>query len=211
VERSEIKQLVDAVHDASTGGQPLLVGIAGPPGSGKTHLAAGLTRSLGAVTVPMDGFHLANRQLDALGLRDVKGAPETFDRVGLLAALQRLPADEPVYFPDFSHEQLEPIAASIRVEPDCPVVIVEGNYLLLDRPGWRELTALFGITVFLDVPWRVCRPRLLARHEAAGMTPPEAQKWVDRSDRANFELITGERLPADVQVDEFGVVVRNHR
>ena len=159
----------------------------------------------------MDGFHLANRQLDALGLRDVKGAPETFDRVGLLAALQRLPADEPVYFPDFSHEQHEPIAASIRVDPDCPVVVVEGNYLLLDRPGWRELTALFGITVFLDVPWQVCRPRLLARHEAAGMNQPAAEHWVDRSDRANFELITGERLPADLQVDEFGVVVRKHR
>ncbi len=159
----------------------------------------------------MDGFHLANRQLDVLGLRCVKGAPETFDRVGLLTALQRLPADEPVYFPDFSHEQHEPIAASIRVDPDSPVVVLEGNYLLLDRPGWREVTALFGMTVFVDVPWQVCRPRLLARHEAAGMSPPDAEKWVDRSDRANFELITRERSPADLQVDEFGVVVRNDR
>lgn len=180
-------------------GRPALVGIAGPPGSGKSTLAReSIARIPDSVLVPMDGFHLSNRQLAEQGLAAVKGAPQTFDRNGLLAGLRRLGEPEAVYFPDFSHERHEPIAASVRVDPGTRVVVVEGNYLLLDSPGWREIHELLDVTVFIDIAWSTCRERLIPRHEWAGKTGAQAKEWVDRSDRANYDLVMAARLSADI-------------
>ena len=202
--------VLEAVRIAPGRGRPTVVGIAGGPGSGKTTLArAVVERAESAVAVPMDGFHLSNRQLALQGLAEVKGAPATFDRSGLVAGLRRLGSSEPVYFPDFEHAMREPVAASVRVDPDTALVVVEGNYLLLDRPGWRDVSRLLDLRVFLDVPWPVCRQRLIPRHIDAGKTPDEAQEWVDRSDAANCELLTTHRVPTDIVIvqDETGTRV----
>ncbi|HRY08546.1 MAG TPA: nucleoside triphosphate hydrolase [Candidatus Nanopelagicales bacterium] len=181
--------------------RPTVVGIAGPPGSGKTTLARAITAAArDAVAVPMDGFHLSNRQLARQGLADVKGSPPTFDRAGLIAALRRLGSGDPVYFPDFDHALHEPVAAAIRVDPETPLVVVEGNYLLLDRSGWRDVSGLLDLRVFLEVPWPMCRERLIARHIQAGKSPAEAEAWVDRSDHANYELIRAARVTPDVLI-----------
>ena len=111
-----------------------VLGIAGPPGGGKSTLAAMVVAELGdrAALVPMDGFHLAQPELVRLGRRDRMGAPDTFDAAGYAALLARLRAqdDEVVYAPEFRREIEEPIAGAIAVPPDVPLVVTEGNYLL---------------------------------------------------------------------------------
>lgn len=202
-----VRRVISEIEGRDQGWEPLLVAIAGPPGSGKSTLAGAVRAACtwSAATVPMDGFHLSNRQLAEQGLAQIKGAPETFDREGLIAALERLGTSSPVYFPDFSHERHEPIAASIRIDPETELVVVEGNYLLLDRSGWRELAEMFDVTVFLDTPWHTCRARLVPRHEWSGKTPDSAREWVDRSDKANYDLIMSARVPADIVIGDQAV------
>jgi pantothenate kinase len=177
-----------------------LLGVAGPPGGGKSTYAAGLVATAGvpAVVVPMDGFHLADVTLAGLGLLDRKGAPETFDPAGLAALLRRLRSEDgPVYAPGFDRDLEQPLAGALTVGPEVELVVVEGNYLLLDRPAWRAVRAELDEVWYLDVPDEVRRPRLLARHVAFGKTPAEAQAWVARVDDPNAALVAATRDRAD--------------
>jgi pantothenate kinase len=180
-----------------------LVGIAGPPGAGKTTLAATLAAVLiaqghSAAIVPMDGFHLANVELARLGRANRKGAPDTFDSVGYAALLKRLRAgEELVYAPAFDHVLNEPVAGSIPVPPEVRFVITEGNYLLL----WPDARALLDLTVYVDVASPAERiAGLIARQITKGLTPADAAEWVYRSDEANARLIATTAPLADLAV-----------
>src|SRR5215207_11246052 len=133
---------------AATGSRHIL-GIAGPPGGGKSTVARAVVAELAdrARLVPMDGFHLAQPELVRLGRRDRMGAPDTFDAAGYVALLGRLRAagDEIVYAPAFRREIEEPIAGAIAVPRSVPLIVTEGNYLLL----WPEVRPL------LDEAWYV--------------------------------------------------------
>jgi pantothenate kinase len=136
-----------------------IIGIAGAPGAGKTAYAARLVAEspVPAVQVPMDGFHLADSALVALGLRDRKGAPETFDAWGYAALLGRVrSATETVWAPGFERGLEQPLAGVIAVPPDVELVVTEGNYLLLDRPEWRAVRAE------LDEVWSSTSPTTYA-------------------------------------------------
>jgi pantothenate kinase len=182
-------------------GRRAILGIAGSPGAGKTTLAERLVRDLGPVAahVPMDGFHLADVELDRLGLRDRKGAPETFDAAGYAALLERLrSAEELVYAPGFERVLEQPIAGAIPVPPSARLVVTEGNYLLLDTGSWVRVRAA------LDEVW-FCAPdeeervrRLVARHEEFGKSHEAAVAWVSRSDERNAETVAQTRERADL-------------
>jgi pantothenate kinase len=177
-----------------------IIGIAGAPGAGKTAYAARLVAesSVPAVQVPMDGFHLADSALVALGLRDRKGAPETFDAWGYAALLGRLrSATETVWAPGFERGLEQPLAGAIAVPPDVELVVTEGNYLLLDRPEWRAVRAELDEVWFLDVADDVRRARLVARHVEFGKSPDAAQLWVARVDEPNAALVAASRERAD--------------
>jgi pantothenate kinase len=183
------------------GGRRLL-GLAGPPGGGKSTLASALAAHLGprAVVVPMDGFHLANSELARLGRAARKGAPDTFDAAGFVSLLQRLRrpvAGETVYAPEFRREIEEALAGAIAVPAEVELVITEGNYLLLDEGPWRAVRPL------LDEAWYVSQPeplrlsRLLARHVQHGRTPEAAAAWVQATDEPNARRIEATRPRAD--------------
>jgi pantothenate kinase len=177
-----------------------IIGIAGAPGAGKSAYAARLVAgsTVPAVQVPMDGFHLADSALVALGLRDRKGAPETFDAWGYAALLARLRSvTETVWAPGFERGLEQPLAGAIAVPPEVELVVTEGNYLLLDRPEWRAVRAELDEAWFLDLDDDVRRARLVARHVEFGKSPDAAELWVARVDEPNAALVSASRDRAD--------------
>ena len=147
----------------------------------------------------MDGFHRSNEELDKLGLRDVKGAPETFDVGGFVDLLGRVRSevDSTILWPGFDRSIEETMPDAIPIKPETKLVVVEGNYLLLDRPRWRDVRRLLDEVWFVDVPRDVLRERLLSRALAGGRTEEEALRHVDGSDLRNADLVAGTRPFAD--------------
>lgn len=198
--------MVDIAHVASRirarGRQAgrIIVALAGPPAAGKSEMSGRLAKLLPeASVVPMDGFHFDNAVLAARGLRDRKGAPETFDCAGLEASLRRLRAgDADVAVPLFDRAADLARAGAAIVPAATPIVLVEGNYLLLDRAPWSRLAPLFDLTVFIDVPLDELEHRLLARWAHHGLEPAAARAWVEGNDLPNAQLVQGASRPADI-------------
>jgi pantothenate kinase len=186
------------------GGRHLL-GIAGAPGAGKSTVAELLAEALGsqALVVPMDGFHLANRELARLGRAERKGAPDTFDVEGYRALLERLRhqrADETVYAPAFHRDIEEAVAGSIPVPPETLLIISEGNYLLLDQGPWSQIATLFDECWYVSVNSEERRARLIERHKHFGRSHEAAEAWVEHTDEPNARLIEQYRERAHLQI-----------
>ncbi|BEP67350.1 MULTISPECIES: nucleoside/nucleotide kinase family protein [unclassified Variovorax] len=194
---------VARLHALMANGQRKLLGLVGAPGAGKSTLAMALRQAAGAgcaQVVPMDGFHLANVELQRLGRADRKGAPDTFDSAGYVALLQRLRNQRPdgdiVYAPEFRREIEEPIAGAIAVLPSTPLVITEGNYLLHDVGPWAGVAAMLDEVWYVDIDDAVREERLIARHRQFGRNAEAARDWVASTDAPNARLIAATKARA---------------
>lgn len=198
----EITEAMDTLRRRLVPGPRTILGIAGAPGSGKSTFAAWIQQQFApgtAVVVPMDGFHLGNAVIEGTPLRRRKGAIDTFDAGGYLSLLRRLVRrDEPVvYAPEFRRTLDEPVAASIPVPAEVPLVITEGNYLLAEQEPWKEVRAQLDEVWFVDTPQELRLRRLVARHVSFGMDPVAAEAWAAGPDEANARLIQATRPAAD--------------
>ena len=183
-----------------------ILGIAGPPASGKSTLAAALCEALNragalapggtgdvAAIAALDGFHFDDGVLNVRGHRPRKGAPFTFDVEGYTAMLDRLggPDRDAVAIPVFDRDLELSRAAAAVVEPHHRIVITEGNYLLLDDERWRPVRDRLDLSVFLDVPPEELERRLMARWLGHGYPPAEAKEKTEANDLVNARLVAG--------------------
>ena len=195
-------------HVRTATAYPFLLGVAGPPASGKSTLALRLVddlrlaHGLEAKYCPMDGFHLPNARLDALRLRAAKGRIDTFDAGALLAATRRLTAKDAFWWPAYSRTRHDPVGEGVRITGLEKVCVLEGNYLLCDAPVWRDVARLFGLRVYIDVPDEVLRVRLLARHRAGGRDIDEARAKIARTDLPNARRIRSGKSAAEIVIDD---------
>ena len=181
----------------------IIIGVIGKPGAGKSTLSKYLLKHLPKETTtlaPMDGYHLSNAQLQALGRTDRKGAPDTFDARGYVDLLQRIKTNrrDEIYFPIFHRELEESIAAEGVVHPHTTLVLTEGNYLLLESDGWSQVAESLTESWFVDVDNDRRMARLVARHIKFGKSPEAAQSWAHGTDERNAELVESTRSRADV-------------
>ena len=197
--RIELKKLQELIQQRSSQGR-ILVALAGPPGSGKSTLADELESALNqeqpeqAMILPMDGFHYDDLYLVPAGLRTRKGAPQTFDVWGFYHILRRLRErqEEFVAVPVFDRD-LEIARAGARLIPaKVPVILVEGNYLLLQQEPWSQLRLLFDVAVLLEVPEAVLGERLTARWQHYELPSEEIAAKVNENDLPNGRYVMAE-------------------
>jgi pantothenate kinase len=210
-----ISDLLARARSLIRDGRRAVLGITGPPGAGKTTFAEYLLDALGSSPppglqagwvshVPMDGFHLADAELDRLGRRDRKGALDTFDAAGYAALLRRLheDADELVYAPAFERELEQPVAGSIPVPPEARLIISEGNYLLVPDGAWAAVRDQFDEVWYCELDPEERLRRLVARHERFGKDPAAALGWATGTDERNASLIASTKDRATLVVPD---------
>lgn len=184
--------------------RPLIVFLVAPPGTGKSTLSAfwqklscEMPELVPLQTLPMDGFHHRNDWLDAHGLRQRKGTPETFDLAKLRDALLALrkPGSR---WPEYSRTLHEPVEEAISVT--APVLIVEGNWLLLNEPGWASLSALCDVSIFIEADPDILHRRLVERKIRGGLSPQQAEDFYGMTDGPNVMRVLEHSQLADIRL-----------
>lgn len=207
-----------ASRPRSARGPPTIIALAGPPGSGKSTVAARIAkrltaRSIPSAVVPMDGFHLSRAQLDALPNREEayarRGIHWTFDSAGVVAAVRQLVRErqaddiDAILLPGFDHAEKDPVAGAVRVEAETEVLILEGNWLLFDEAPWDEIARLAHETWFIDVHPELAKGRIARRHIHSGIehTWEDAVRRAESNDLPNGDEIRRRLIKPDVIVE----------
>ncbi|WP_128513756.1 nucleoside/nucleotide kinase family protein [Tabrizicola thermarum] len=202
---ADLTQIADRLEARAAEGGRVIAALAGAPGSGKSTLADKLVGKLNgrkpgqAAVLPMDGYHYDDLYLVPAGLRPRKGAPMTFDVGGLYHTLKRLRAqdEDEVAVPVFDR-RIEIARAGARLIPkDVQIIVVEGNWLLLNEAPWDRLRPMFDLTVMVDVPEHVLRARLRGRWERLGLSEAEIVEKLEENDLPNGRRVRDCSISAD--------------
>ena len=194
--------LIQNIQALATGPERILIAIAGAPGSGKSTLAEDLAARLGptAAVMPMDGFHLDNDALHAKKLFHRKGAQETFDAEGFVALVKRLRVAPTVSYPTFDRGADQTVPGGGQIDTATRLVLVEGNYLLLNTPPWNALSDLFDLTVRLVVDHDTLAARLIARWIDHGLSTDQACDRAMGNDMANVRYVEAHSFDPDFEI-----------
>ena len=198
-----------ALAEAARLRKRILVGIAGGPGSGKSTLAADVIGALNdridgsAARVPMDGFYMMQAKLEAEELTAHKGAPHTFEAEAFVKLLKTLKsAKTPISVPGYSRRLEDVVPNAFTIAGNVPILVIEGNYLLLDAPPWDEIESILDLSFFLRLSPDITRARLLRRHaENKRLTPDWVERHVEQVDMVNYEVVEASSVRADVVID----------
>jgi pantothenate kinase len=206
----ETQALSREIMRRAQGAARFTLAIAGPPGAGKSTVAQALLETLNApqpgiaALMPMDGFHYDNAVLEPLGLMPRKGAPQTFDAAGFIATLARIHSGKGnVAVPVFDRSADLARAGAAVISSGTRIVLVEGNYLLLDADPWHQTAPLFDMTVFLTVPREILEQRLVRRWLDHGLAPDAARTRARSNDIPNALLVMERSRPADFVLDNY--------
>jgi pantothenate kinase len=199
---TNIDDLITIILHRSAAQSRFVVAIAGPPGSGKSTLSDHLAKCLGrsAKVLPMDGFHLDNDRLQEMGLLHRKGAPETFNALGLVELMRKMRGNETLLYPTFDRKKDRTIPNSGRITQEDRIVLVEGNYLLLETAPWSELSQFFDLTVALDVCRDTLQSRLIERWINHGFSQTMALEKALSNDMVNVAYVQDNSCEADYRV-----------
>jgi pantothenate kinase len=208
ISEEKYRPVLDLLAAMEESGRRKIAFLAGPPGSGKSTVAAIIQAIFKKpITVlPMDGFHFPNAYLkthsverngETILLAQIKGAPESFDLARLASSLERLRSGQPLSWPIYDRTLHDVVPDKIPL-PSEGLFIVEGNYLLLDEPGWRDLLPFADKTLFLFEPEEVLVDRLIARHIRGGKSPDHAREWVLRTDALNIRRVLTHRTQSNM-------------
>ncbi len=194
-------ELINARAKDST--HPVLVALAGPPGSGKSTISKHLSMIIShpTIVVPMDGYHLYKKDLDTEGFKR-RGAHWTFDSHKFVRDIRSLSTSFVGSFPSFDHHIGDPIENDITVSSSHRIIIIEGNYLYLSNPPWTELLDLFDVKVFIKCDLQTIRERVIARHQSTGLTLEESVERVDTNDIPNA-------IEINETIDKAEIVIEN--
>lgn len=201
-EAADIHRPLIKLFDAEAERSRSIVFVGGPPGCGKSVLCA-ILKSLAdemdapMLVAPLDGFHLTNERLRELGRLERKGAPDTFDVAAFRERLKKVGRNEPVGWPVYDRSLHEPVDGGLIIR-DERLIVVEGNYLLLDRPEWRAAAQQADFTVFIDANRDSLRERVIKRHIRGGRSRDEAERKFEINDAKNIRLVIEESVPADI-------------
>ena len=198
-------RIVEAVLHTTQHQPRCLVAVAGPPAVGKSTIAGHMVNQLqnngySATIVPMDGFHYDNDLLQQRNRLPYKGAPDTFDLVGFTQLIAQLKVAQPVQIPHFDRARDCVSSASTLVTSAQQYIVIEGNYLLFDAPGWRTLSTYWDFSVFIAQPLEVLQQRLVQRWLDHGLTAPQAQQRAAINDIPNAKTVLQHRLPSTLAV-----------
>ncbi|MCZ4080052.1 nucleoside/nucleotide kinase family protein [Rhodococcus sp. H36-A4] len=197
-----LEYMAERARDSISSGERKILGITGPPGSGKSTVCKALGEVLGAkaAIVEMDGFHLSNSELNRLSMRDRKGAPDTFDVDGYVALLGRLRKQdsEVVYAPRFDRGLEESVGSAVPILRSTALIITEGNYLLSADGGWQRVRPALDEVWYLDVSQSILTERLISRQRRHGKALADARMWTERVDLPNSNIVAGAREQADL-------------
>ncbi|MFP4026976.1 MAG: hypothetical protein ACLFWL_04230 [Candidatus Brocadiia bacterium] len=183
-----------------------LVGIAGPPGGGKSVFCSLLKRVIDVLLgsddavamMSLDGFHRSNEWLAEHGLQELKGRPETFDVRSFVNVLREVSKGDSIDVPAYDRELHEPVRSRVPVRPEHSIALVEGNFLLFGGEEWASVADYLDVSLFLDTPFEAIKSRIIQRHIRGGRDPEDARRHFERVDRPNYELCASTRERADL-------------
>ena len=203
--QKEIEIICKQITERAKAGKRMMIGVAGPPAAGKSTLAELLVDRLNesadtnAALVPMDGYHLDNEALDALNLRERKGAPQTFDADGFVALVSQISgSSDAVSYATFDRTNDRTVPNSASVAANTDIVVVEGNYLLLNTEPWSQLKALFDLSIFIRPSIKTLEERLIQRWLSYGFEQEAAEKKALSNDIPNARTILDQSSQADL-------------